>query len=126
MLGITGRFSDMREILAEAAKGDRRCQLALNMYNYRIRKYVCAYAGIMGGVDYIIFTAGVGENQFEIRGGSMAGLESMGIVIDPAANQANRSQEGVISTPDSKVTVCVIPTDEELLVASDTLDIISK
>ena len=64
MLGITGRFSDMREILAAAAQGDSQCQLAVNMYNYRIRKYVCAYAGIMGGVDYIIFTAGVGENQY--------------------------------------------------------------
>ena len=124
MLGITGRFSDMREILAAAAQGDSQCQLAVNMYNYRIRKYVCAYAGIMGGVDYIIFTAGVGENQYEIRGGSMAGLEHMGIIIDPALNKANRSQEGIISTTDSRVTVCVIPTDEELLVASDTMDIV--
>ena len=124
MLGITGRFSDMREILAAAAQGDSQCQLAVNMYNYRIRKYVCAYAGIMGGVDYIIFTAGVGENQYEIRGGSMAGLEHMGIIIDPALNKANRSQEGTISTTDSRVTVCVIPTDEELLVASDTMDIV--
>lgn len=122
MLGITGKYSDMREILAAAAEGDPRCRLAVNMYNYRIRKYVCAYAGIMGGVDYIVFTAGVGENQYEIRGGSMAGLEHMGIIIDPAANKANRSQEGIISTPDSKVTVCVIPTDEELLVAQDTMD----
>ena len=124
MLGITGRFSDMREILAAAAGGDAQCKLALNMYNYRIRKYVCAYAGIMGGVDYIVFTAGVGENQYEIRGGCMAGLEHMGIVIDPDLNRANRSQEGTISTPDSKVTVCVIPTDEELLVASDTMNIV--
>ncbi len=126
MLGITGKYSDMREILAAAAQGDQRCRLALDMYNYRIRKYVCAYAGIMGGVDYIIFTAGVGENQYEIRKGSMEGLAHMGIVIDPEANQANRSQEGTISTPDSKVTVCVIPTDEELLVASDTLDIVNE
>ena len=126
MLGITGRFSDMREILAAAANGDKRCQLALNMYNYRIRKYVCAYAGIMGGVDYIIFTAGVGENQYEIRQGSMEGLQHMGIIIDPEANKANRSQEGTISAPDSKVTVCVIPTDEELLVASDTMDIVNE
>jgi acetate kinase len=124
MLGITGRFSDMREILAAAAQGDSQCQLAVNMYNYRIRKYVCAYAGIMGGVDYIIFTAGVGENQYEIRGGSMAGLEHMGIIIDPALNKANRSHEGTISTADSRVTVCVIPTDEELLVASDTMEIV--
>ena len=125
MLGITGRFSDMREILSAAAGGDRRCKLAIDMYNYRIRKYVCAYAGIMGGVDYIIFTAGVGENQYEIRKGSMEGLEHLGIVIDPAANKANRSQEGTISVG-GKVTVCVIPTDEELLVASDTLDIVNQ
>ena len=124
MLGITSKYSDMREILAAAAAGDTRCQLALNIYNYRIRKYVCAYAGIMGGVDYIIFTAGVGENQYEIRMGSMEGLQHLGITIDPEANRANRSMEGVISTPDSKVTVCVIPTDEELLVASDTMDIV--
>ncbi len=126
MLGITGRFSDMREILSAAAGGDRRCKLAIDMYNYRIRKYVCAYAGIMGGVDYIIFTAGVGENQYEIRKGSMEGLEHLGIVIDPAANKANRSQEGTISVGGGKVTVCVIPTDEELLVASDTLDIVNQ
>lgn len=120
MLGITEKYTDMRDILGAAAGGDERCQLAVDMYNYRIRKYVSAYYGILGGADYIIFTAGVGENQYEIRGGSMKGLEHLGIVIDPVANKANRSQEGVISAPESKVTVCVIPTDEEQLVASDT------
>ena len=124
MLGITERFSDMREIEAADNAGDERCHLALEMYNYRIRKYVCAYAGIMGGVDYIVFTAGVGENQHGVRSGALKGLEHMGIIIDPAVNEANRSQEGIISTPDSRVKVCVIPTDEELLVASDTMDIV--
>ncbi|MCI7310207.1 MAG: acetate kinase [Prevotella sp.] len=119
VLGITGISSDMREIEQAAAEGNERAQLALDMYNYRIKKYIGAYAAAMGGVDIIVWTAGVGENQTGTRLDACSGLEFLGIKIDAEANKV-RGEEAIISTPDSKVTVCVIPTDEELVIASDT------
>ena len=122
--GISGRSSDMREVLAGNREGHPRSVLAINMYCYRIRKYIGAYAAAMGGVDIILFTGGVGENQYEIRGGSLEGLEFLGIKLDKEKNLATRSEEAVISAPDSSVTVCVIPTDEEMMIASDTLALV--
>lgn len=119
VLGITGISSDMREIEQAAAEGNERAQLALDMYNYRIKKYIGAYAAAMGGVDIIVWTAGVGENQTGTRLDACSDLEFLGIKIDTEANKV-RGEEAIISTPDSKVTVCVIPTDEELVIASDT------
>ncbi|MDD7461327.1 MAG: acetate kinase [Prevotellaceae bacterium] len=119
VLGITGISSDMREIEQAAAEGNERAQLALDMYNYRIKKYIGAYAAAMGGVDIIVWTAGVGENQTGTRLDVCSDLEFLGIKIDAEANKV-RGEEAIISTPDSKVTVCVIPTDEELVIASDT------
>lgn len=119
VLGITGISSDMREIEQAAAEGNERAQLALDMYNYRIKKYIGAYAAAMGGVDIIVWTAGVGENQTGTRLDACSDLEFLGIKIDAEANKV-RGEEAIISTPDSKVTVCVIPTDEELVIASDT------
>ena len=124
--GISGRSSDMREVLAGNREGHPRSVLAINMYCYRIRKYIGAYAAAMGGVDIILFTGGVGENQYEIRGGSLEGLEFLGIRLDKEKNLATRSEEAVISTPDSPVTVCVIPTDEEMMIASDTLALVKE
>ena len=121
VLGVTGISSDMREIDAAADKGDAKAKLALEMYNYRIKKYVGAYAAAMGGVDIIVFTAGVGENQANMREDVCGGMEWMGIKIDSKKNAGVRGEEAVISTPDSKVTVTVIPTDEELMIASDTM-----
>ena len=125
VLGITGISSDMREIESAAAEGNKRAQLALDMYNYRIKKYIGAYAAAMGGVDIIVWTAGVGENQTGTRLDACSGLEFLGIKMDAEANKV-RSKEAIISTPDSKVTVCVIPTDEELVIASDTQRLVSK
>ena len=125
VLGITGISSDMREIESAAAEGNKRAQLALDMYNYRIKKYIGAYAAAMGGVDIIVWTAGVGENQTGTRLEACSGLEFLGIKMDAEANKV-RSKEAIISTPDSKVTVCVIPTDEELVIASDTQRLVSK
>lgn len=119
VLGITGISSDMREIEQAAAEGNERAQLALDMYNYRIKKYIGAYAAAMGGVDIIVWTAGVGENQTGTRLDACSDLEFLGIKIDAEANKV-RGEEAIISTLDSKVTVCVIPTDEELVIASDT------
>lgn len=125
VLGISGVSSDMREVEAAAAEGNKRARLALEMYAYRIKKYIGAYAAAMGGVDIIVWTAGVGENQTDIRENSCKGLEFLGIKIDSEANNT-RGEEAIISAPDSKVTVCVIPTDEELMIAKDTMALLKK
>ncbi len=124
VLGVFGKSSDMRELEDAVALGeDHMAILADDMYDYRIKKYIGAYAAAMGGVDIILFTGGVGENQATCRSGACEGLEYMGVKIDDAKNNV-RSKEAIISTDDSRVTVCVIPTDEELLIASDTMDIV--
>lgn len=126
VLGISGVSSDMRELLAACANGNERAILAEKMYYYRIKKYIGAYAAALGGVDIILFTGGVGENQFECREAVCKDMEFMGIKLDSAVNAKVRGEEAVISTADSKVKVVVIPTDEELLIASDTMDILKK
>lgn len=122
--GVSEMSSDMRVLESAEAEGNQRAIMTLKMYNYRIKKYIGAYAAAMGGVDIIVFTAGVGENQYGVRSGVCEGLEWMGVKFDKAKNDAVRSEEAVISTPDSKVTVCLIPTDEELMVATDTMNIV--
>ncbi len=121
VMGITGISSDMREIDDASNKGDKKAILALDMYFYRIKKYVGAYAAAMGGADIIVFTAGVGENQWNMREAVCHDMEWMGVKIDTEINKTVRGTETVISTPDSKVKVVVIPTDEELMIASDTM-----
>lgn len=121
MLGITGISSDMREIDAACKEGNERAKLTIDMYNYRIRKYIGAYAAAMDGCDIIVFTAGVGENQTSMREKVCEGLSFMGVKIDVEKNSGIHGEEAVISTPDSKVTVVVIPTDEELMIATDTM-----
>ena len=124
VLGITGISSDMREIDDAIANGNERAKLALDMYNYRIKKYVGAYAAAMGGCDIIVFTAGVGENQYQMREAVCENMKYMGVKLDKEKNKTVRGVEEVISTPDSKVTVCVIPTDEELMIATDTMNLL--
>ncbi len=118
--GVSGVGSDMRDLEAACAAGNERAQLATDMYNYKIKKYVGAFAAAMGGVDIIVFTAGVGENQASMRAAVCRDMEFMGVKVDEALNATIRGKEAVISTPDSKVKVVVIPTDEELMIASDT------
>ncbi len=125
VLGISGVSSDMRE-LAACQAGNPKAILAEKMYYYRIKKYIGAYAAALGGVDIVLFTGGVGENQSQCRETVCEGLEFMGIEIDKAMNDKIHGDEAVISTPASKVKVVVIPTDEELLIASDTMDILKK
>ena len=124
VLGIFEKSSDMRDLESAAAAGEPRAVLAENMYFYRIKKYIGAYAAAMGGVDVIVFTGGVGENQANARSGACEGLEYMGVKVDLEKNKT-RGVEAIISTDDSKVKVVVIPTDEELMIASDTMDILS-
>ena len=124
VLGISGISSDMRDVEAAAKEGNERAKLALQMYAYRIKKYIGAYAAAMGGVDVIVWTAGVGENQTGMRADACEGLEFLGIEIDREKNAAVRSREELISTPESKVKVYVVPTDEEIVIARDTMEIV--
>lgn len=127
VLGVSEVSSDMRELEAACAKGDEKALLAEAMYAYRIKKYIGAYAAALGGVDIIVFTGGVGENQASLRLEVLGGLEFMGIKVDKAlSDKTIRGAEGVISPADSKVKVVVVPTDEELMIASDTIDILNK
>ncbi|MBR5689495.1 MAG: acetate kinase [Prevotella sp.] len=123
VLGITGISSDMRDIENAAEEGNERARLALDMYNYRIKKYIGAYAAAMGGVDAIVWTAGVGENQIGTRLEACADLEFLGVEIDAEANNC-RGVERLISTSDSRVQVWVIPTDEEIVIARDTMELV--
>ncbi|MCE5179591.1 MAG: acetate kinase [Porphyromonadaceae bacterium] len=123
VLGISGISSDMREIEAGIENGNKRAILAMNTYNYRIRKYVGSYAAVLGGVDILVFTGGVGENQAVTRSDVCKNMEFMGIEIDEELNASVRAKEVVISKPSSKVKVVIIPTDEELTIAKDTVEI---
>ena len=125
VLGVSGVSSDMRELEAAVAEGNPKAILAEKMYFYRIKKYIGAYAAALGGVDVILFTGGVGENQASCRAGVCEGLEFMGVKLDAEKNKV-RGEEAIISAADSKVKVVVIPKDEELFIASDTMDIVGK
>ncbi len=125
MAGVSEISSDMREIENAVNAGDERAKMALDMYEQRIIKYVGAYAAEMGGVDVIVFTGGVGENQTGVRENVCAPLAFMGVEIDTALNARTRGTETEISTPASKVRVVVILTDEELMIARDTREIVS-
>lgn len=125
--GISGLSNDMREIEAAVKEGtNERAKLALDMYEQRIIKYIGAYAAEMGGLDVIVFTGGVGENQTGVRENVCAPLGFMGVKLDNELNSRIRGTETLISTPDSKVKVVVIPTDEELMIARDTEAIVNK
>lgn len=123
VLGVSGVSNDMREIEAAVAAGNERARLALDMYELRITKYIGAYAAEMGGADIIVFTGGVGENQMGLREDVCATLGFMGVEIDKEVNARTRGIEAVVSTASSAVKVCVIPTDEELMIARDTMEL---
>ncbi len=120
LAGVSEASSDFRDILAGIAAGNDKARLAKEMYTYRIKKYIGAYAAAMGGVDIILFTGGAGENQWEVREGATNGLEYMGVKMDVTKNRSCRATEAILSADDSKVIVCCIPTDEELMIALDT------
>ena len=124
VLGISGVSSDMRDVEKAAKEGNKMAQLALTMYDYRIKKYIGSYAAVLNGVDVIVFTAGVGENQASMREGATNGLDYLGVKIDKELNNTVHGTETKISTPDSKVDVWVITTDEEIVIERDTKDLV--
>ncbi|MCU4175534.1 acetate/propionate family kinase [Carboxylicivirga sp. N1Y90] len=126
MLGLTGISSDMREIEDAANNGDAAAQLGLDIYDYRIRKYIGSYAAAMGGIDILIFTGGIGENADVTRAGVCKDLEFIGLELDPELNNGLRGKEKVISKKDARATVMVVPTNEELVIALDTKNIVEE
>ena len=124
LYGISGVSNDMREVLADEAKGNERAKLAVDLFCYRLKKYVGSYAAAMGGVDAVILTGGIGENAPPVRARSLSGLEFMGIRIDAARNEAAVGKEAEISSEGSPVKVLVIPTNEELIIARDALRLV--
>ncbi|NVO19085.1 MAG: acetate kinase [Bacteroidetes bacterium] len=125
MLGLSGVSSDMRDIETAAAEGNHRAQVALDIYHYRIRKYIGAYAAAMGGADLLIFTGGVGENGWETRQECCMNLGFMGLDFDIEKNTKLRGKEAIISKDNSRVKVMVVPTNEELVIAQDTFEIVT-
>lgn len=124
LAGISCKSSDMREVFQGNVDGDPKCQLAIDMYTYRIKKYIGSYAAALGGCDVLVFTAGVCENQSDIREMVCKDMEWMGIKLDTAKNATIHGEEAIISAPDSKVKVVVIPTDEEKMIANDTASLV--
>lgn len=124
LLGVSGVSSDARDIENAVQEGNQRADLARRMFIYRVKKYIGAYAAAMNGVDIIVFTGGIGENDAYVRAGVIKGLSYLGIEFDEKKNAGSRGEEIILSTPNSKVTVCVIPTDEELMIATDTLRLV--
>lgn len=125
LVGISGVSSDMREIISEMKNGNPRAKLAFEIFCYRVKKYIGAYAAVMGGVDAIVFTGGIGENSPDVRKKTCEGLEFLGIKIDEEKNNSSE-KEKIITTDDSKVKVLVIPTNEELVIALDTAEIVKN
>jgi acetate kinase len=126
LVGISGVSSDMREIIAEMNQGNRLARLAFEVFCYRIKKYLGAYAFAMGGLDAVVFTGGIGENASLVRAASLSGLDFLGIKLDPAVNEHPSSEERAIQSADSRVAVLVIPTNEELVIAMDTDRIVKE
>jgi acetate kinase len=125
VLGISGVSSDFRDLDAAVLAGNKRAGVALNIFMYAVRKYIGAYAAAMGGVDAVDFTAGIGENNAPMREEILQGLEFLGIKIDSEKNKVHGVERDV-TAPDSKVSVFVIPTNEELVIALDTEEIVSN
>jgi acetate kinase len=126
VIGITGRFTDRRDVIENANNGDKRCSLALEIEGYRLKKYIGSYMAAVGRLDAVVFTAGVGEMGWPIREKAIEGLEHLGIHLDKERNKGamTRKRETLITTDDSPVKVYVIPTDEELVFTEDVVAIL--
>ena len=125
VLGVSGVSSDMRDVKKAADEGNHRAKMALQMYAYRVKKYIGAYAAAMGGVDIIVFTGGIGENDCDTRAKVIEGLEFLGVDFDFELNKGLRGKEVVLTSPSSKVKVLVVPTNEEMMIAKDTYNIVT-
>ncbi len=126
VLGVSGISPDMRDVEMAAEKGDKRAEVAYKMYSYRVKKYVGAYAAAMGGVDIIVFTGGIGENDSVTRANVMEGMEFLGVDFDYGKNKGMRGKEIVLSKPNSRVKILVVPTNEEIMIAKDTFEIVGR
>ena len=124
MAGFSEISSDMRDIEGAIESGNKRAALALAIYDYRIKKYIGAYAAALGGLDILVFTGGVGENQDSTREVVCRDMEFLGLEFDAEKNRGVRGREAVLSKPSSRVKVLVVPTDEEYMIASDTCEIL--
>jgi acetate kinase len=120
LLGVSGVSNDMREVTRAAADGNERADLAIRIFCYRLRKYVGAYTAVLGRVDALVFTGGIGENAAHVRRRTCEGLEPLGYVLDGARNDANETGPRDVAAPGSRVRILVIPTDEEAMIARDT------
>jgi len=125
ILGISGISNDMKTVIEASREGDERAELALEIFAYRVKKYIGAYTAILGGLDCLVFTAGIGERSPDMRRLICSGLEDLGIAIDPRLNGKCIATEMVISKRDSRVKVVVVPTDEEQVIASETYRVVS-
>ena len=126
LLGVSGVSNDVREITKEAEEGNSRARLALDIFAYRVKKYIGAYAAVLGGVDALVFTAGIGENAADIRSKICKGLEFLGVELDEEKNEAPLRWRGIVSKEDSRVKVLVVPTREEWIIARDTLEVVQR
>jgi acetate kinase len=127
LLGISGRSNDMRMLLGLSREGDCRAALAIDVFCYRIKKYIGMYAAVLGRLDAVVFTGGIGENAVPVRAAACDGLDCLGIAIDQALNeQMVGRREGAISSPESRTAVLVVPTDEEAAIADDTYQIVRQ
>jgi len=121
LLGVSGVSSDMREVLQQASQGNERCQLAVDMFTYKVKKYIGSFTAALGGLDALVFTAGIGENSPEVRERACDGLEFLGITLNQSLNYKTKGVEADISASDSKVKVLVVPTNEEQIIIEDTI-----
>ena len=126
LLGVSGLSSDMREILTAADDGHERAQLALEIFTYRVKKYIGAYAAVLGELDAVVFTGGIGENCDKTRRMSCEGLEIIGVKLDESKNRPGRLDNPDVTTEDSRVKVLVIPTNEELMIARDAVSVVQN
>jgi acetate kinase len=124
LIGVSGLSNDMRKLLEAEAAGNERAKLAIDVFCYRLRKYIAAYVGVLGGLDALVFTGGIGENAAPVRARSVEGLGAMGITIDPARNDGARGKEVDVAPPGQACRVQVIPTNEEILIARDSFRIV--
>lgn len=126
VLGLSGISNDLRDVQARAREGDGRCQLTLELYAYRVKKYIGAFAAVMGGLDALVFTAGVGENSPDVRADICRDMSHLGIALDSSVNARVCGEGGIISAADSRVRVLIVPTDEERVIAEETAALIDQ
>jgi len=123
LLGISGITGDIRDLKGLIAEGNKKAKLAVDMFAYRVKKYIGAYMAVLGHVDAIIFEGGIGEHNPDVLSKCVEGLEELGVKFDDSHND-NEMYEGIISTPDSKIKMYVIPTNEELEIANETMELV--